>query len=101
MSRNVKVSLTAEKKIAQLLEYLHENWSLKVKLDFVKKLDQSINIIKVDPYVFPESHKKSGLHKCVVSKQTSLFYRFNSKTIFIVTIFDNRQSPSKLKKEVK
>ena len=37
----------------------------------------------------------------VVTKQTSLFYRFDSKTIKVVTIFDNRMNPDKLKKELK
>ncbi len=101
MSRKVKISKTAEKKISELLDYLQENWSLKVKSDFVKKLDKSIDLVKSDPNIFPESDKKLGLYKCVISKQTTMYYRFNSKTIFIVTIFDNRQNPSKLKKEVK
>ena len=101
MSRSVKISKTAEKKISKLLDYLLENWSLKVKSDFVKKLDRSIDLIKSDPHIFPESDKISGLHKCVITKQTTLYYRFNSKTIFLVTIFNNRQKPSKLKKEVK
>ena len=101
MSRSVKISKTAEKKISKLLDYLLENWSLKVKSDFVKKLDRSIDLIKSDPHIFPESDKIPGLHKCVITKQTTLYYRFNSKTIFLVTIFDNRQKPSKLKKEVK
>lgn len=36
----------------------------------------------------------------VVTKQTSFFYRFDTKTITIVTIFDNRMNPKRLKKEV-
>ena len=36
----------------------------------------------------------------VVTKQTSLFYRFDKKTITIVTIFDNRMNPDRLKTEV-
>ncbi|MEQ5791720.1 type II toxin-antitoxin system RelE/ParE family toxin [Muricauda sp. NFXS6] len=101
MSRKVKISKTAEKKISELLDYLQENWSLKVKSDFVEKLDKSIDLIKSNPKIFPKSDKKSGLHKCVISKQTTLYYQFNSQTIYIVTIFDNRQNPSKLNKEIK
>ncbi|MHA7831118.1 MAG: type II toxin-antitoxin system RelE/ParE family toxin [Flagellimonas sp.] len=98
MNRKVKVSKTAKKKISELLNYLQENWSLKVKSDFVKKLDKSIDLIKNNPKVFPESDKKSGLHKCVISKQTTMYYRFNSKTIFIITIFVTDKTHLSLKR---
>tara|TARA_R110002124_G_scaffold286766_1_gene468624 strand:- start:55 stop:360 length:306 start_codon:yes stop_codon:yes gene_type:complete len=101
MSRKVKISKTAEKKLDKLFNYLLENWSSKVKSDFIKKLDKSIDIMKVSPESFPKSEKYPGLHKCVFTKQTSVFYRFNSKTIFVVTIFDTRQDPKKLKKDLK
>nr|WP_313781123.1 type II toxin-antitoxin system RelE/ParE family toxin [Allomuricauda sp.] len=100
MRRRVKVSKTAEKKLSQLLEFLEEKWSAKVKLDFIKKLDRCIELIRTDPHIFPESNKKGGLHKCTISKQTSLYYRFTADTIFIITIFDNRQNPAKLEKEI-
>jgi len=101
MTRKVVLSRTANKKLSGLFDFLVENWSLKVKSDFVKKLDKSIEIIKTQPESFPESEKKIGLRKCVVTKQTTLYYRYNSKRIDIVTIFDTRQDPGKLKKDLK
>ncbi|MHA7862898.1 type II toxin-antitoxin system RelE/ParE family toxin [Flagellimonas marinaquae] len=100
MQRRVKVSKTAERKLSQLLGFLEKKWSVKVKQDFIKKLNKCIDLIRNDPYIFPESDKKSGLHKCTISKQTSLYYRFTADTIFIITIFDNRQNPTKLEKEI-
>lgn len=100
MIRTIIISKTAKRKINNLFEYLIENWNLKVKSDFVKKLDRSINIIQLNPESFPVSKNKIGLHKCVVAKQTTLFYRFNSKRIVIVTIFDTRQNPNKLYKDL-
>ncbi|MGH1387936.1 type II toxin-antitoxin system RelE/ParE family toxin [Kordia sp.] len=97
MSRKVKISKTAERKLEKLFNYLIENWSKKVKTDFIKKLDSSIDSIKSNPTMFPEIYKNAGIYKCVITKQTSLYYKFNTKTIFIVTIFDTRQDPSKLK----
>ncbi len=75
-------------------------WSVKVKTDFVEKLDSSIEIIKNQPELFPESKKGKGLRKCVITKQTTLYYRYNSKRINIVTLFDTRQNPNKLDKEI-
>lgn len=100
MSRKVVISKTAERKLDKLFEYLITEWSVKVKTDFVKKLDSSIEIIKNQPEIFPESKKGKSLRKCVITKQTTLFYRYNSKRINIVTIFDTRQNPNKLDKEI-
>ncbi len=100
MSRKVVISKTAERKLDKLFEYLTTEWSIKVKTDFVKKLDSSIDIIKNQPEIFPESRKGKSLRKCVITKQTTLFYRYNSKRINIVTIFDTRQNPNKLDKEI-
>ena len=95
MSRNVIISKLAERKLEQLFEYLTQKWSIKVKNDFIKKLDKSISLIKEQPESFPSSEKSKGLRKCVITKQTTLFYRFNKEKIKIVTLFDTRQNPKK------
>ena len=100
MSRKVVISKTAERKLEKLFDYLIKEWSIKVKKDFVKKLDSSIEIIKNQPEIFPESKKGKSLRKCVVTKQTTIYYRYNSKRINIVTLFDTRQDPNKLDKEI-
>ncbi|WP_271393946.1 type II toxin-antitoxin system RelE/ParE family toxin [Aequorivita sinensis] len=100
MNRKVVISKTAEKKLEKLFEYLIKEWSVKVKKDFVEKLDSSIEIIKSQPEIFPESKKGKSLRKCVVTKQTTIYYRYNSKRINIVTLFDTRQDPNKLDKEI-
>jgi len=100
LRRKVIISKTAEKKLVLLLGYLTENWSVTVKKEFIEKLDSSISTIQIHPNIFPESKKGKGLRKCVITKQTTLYYRFNSERINVVTIFDTRQNPKKLKKEI-
>ena len=99
MSRKVVISQQAEKKLQALFKYLLE-WSYKVKSDFIIKLDQNIQIIKEQPKSFPESDKQSGLRKCVITKQITLYYEFNDEEIQILTFFDTRQDPKKFKKDL-
>jgi plasmid stabilization system protein ParE len=89
------------RKLDSLLVYLEEEWSTKVKHEFVLKLDKSLKQIQKLPDSFPESEKIKGLRKCVVTKQTTIYYKYSDTTIDIVTIFDNRQNPKSLKKEAK
>jgi plasmid stabilization system protein ParE len=100
MSRKVIISQIAEKRLEILFEYLLDVWSYKVKTDFINKLDKNIQIIKNQPESFPESEKESGLRKCVITKQTTLYYEFNNKEIHILSLFDTRQDPKKLKKDL-
>ena len=101
MSRKIILSKKASKKLGELLEYLETEWSAKVKNDYIKKLEKSLAIIKQNPNNFQESNIKKGLHKCVITKQTTIYYKFDKDKIYVVTLFDNRQDPKKLKKEIK
>jgi plasmid stabilization system protein ParE len=97
--RKIILSKKASKRFENLLEYLESKWSHKVKNDFIIKLDKSLKQIQKFPESCPHTSFVKGIHMLVVTKQTSLIYRFNSKTITIVTLFDNRMNPDKLKKE--
>jgi plasmid stabilization system protein ParE len=101
MKREIRLSKRAMRKLDNLLVYLEEEWSTKVKHEFVLKLDKSLKQIQKLPASFPESEKIKGLRKCVVTKQTTLFYKYSETTIDVITIFDNRQNPKSLKKETK
>ena len=100
MIRKVVISKIAEKKLESLFECLLKEWSQEVKDEFIEKLDHSIEIIQNQPEIFPESKKGKLLRKCVVTKQPTLYYRFNSKQINIVTVFDTRQHPKKLNSDL-
>lgn len=100
MERKVKLSKWTERKLENLLEYLENEWSTKVKNDFVIKLDKVIAQIKVNPKAYPQSANQNEIHKCTVTKQTTIYYRYDESTIYIVTLFDNRQDPKRLEKEM-
>jgi len=100
MTRKIVLSKRASVNLEKLIEYLEIKWSEKVKDEFIKKLDKALRILKNKPESSPESEILKGLHKCVVTKQTTVFYKFDDNHLFVVTIFDTRQEPKKLNKEV-
>ena len=101
MNRRIKLTKTAQLRLDQLLEYLEKEWSEKVKQDFIKKMDKRIEHVRNRPSLFPTSSIKKGLHKCVVSKQTTFYYLHNQTEITILTVFDTRQDPNKLPRHIK
>lgn len=92
----VVFSTLAKRKLEHLLEYLEIKWSLKVKHDFISKLDNALLRTVNFPRSCPVSQKRA-IYKCIVSKQTSLYYRLKDDRIEVITFFDNRQNPSELK----
>ena len=99
MDREIRLSSRALQKLDNLLVYLEEEWTLKVKETFILKLDKSFQQIQKLPDSFPESEKIKGLRKCVITRQTTVFYKYTDTHINIVTIFDTRQNPKQLKND--
>ncbi|SDB51157.1 Plasmid stabilization system protein ParE [Flavobacteriaceae bacterium MAR_2010_188] len=99
---NVFLSELAESKLLKLSDYLAENWNLKTRDKFIEKLSEKIKQISIQPQSCPESSEFKGLYKCVVTKQTIFYYRISIeiREIEIITIFDTRQNPDKLKKDI-
>ncbi|MCP9754224.1 type II toxin-antitoxin system RelE/ParE family toxin [Lacihabitans sp. CCS-44] len=87
------LSILAEAKIEDLLIFLETNWNTKVKNDFLEKLNLKMTQVSQLPQSCQQSKQFPGLYKCVVTKQTSFYYRINinKEEIEVVTFFDNRQ----------
>jgi len=98
----VFLSELAESKLLKLSEYLLENWDLTTRDKFISKLTERIKQITLQPDSCPASSEFDNLYKCVVTKQTTFYYRvsLDKKEIEIITIFDTRQHPAKLKKDI-
>lgn len=89
----------AKQDYLEVLEYLHENWGIKEVGDFVSKTNDTINTIVTNPKAFVGSTKRKNVHKGFVTKHNSLFYQVKQrkKAIVLLTFWDNRQNPQKLK----
>ena len=98
----VFLSELAESKLLKLSQYLLENWNLKTRDKFIEKLTGKIEQISLQPESCPQSSEFKGLYKCVVTKQTTFYYRISRELneIEIITIFDTRQNPKKLRKDI-
>lgn len=98
----VFLSELAEYKLKKLTEYLLEEWSYKIKKEFLVKLTNKIDQISAQPESCPKSMEFGGIYKCVVTKQTTFFYRINHalEEIEIITLFDTRQDPNHLNKDI-
>ena len=97
MTRNIVWSPRSRSNYFQLLEYLDDTWGPMSVKKFNTRFNKVLDQIATHPDLYPATMKKSNTRCCVLSKQTTLYYRVKKKEIELVTLFDNRKHPSKKK----
>ena len=93
----VIISERAEQNPDNIIKYLETEWSTRIRDKFLELLKTKIEQIESMPQMHEASSKKKQIRRCVINKQTSLYYRTKKEEIEIITIQDNRRNPKKLK----
>lgn len=78
--------------LEKTIDYLRENFSDKEIRKLVLKLENTIKLISLNPNIFPKSEFRN-VHKVVILKFNTLYYRINGGNIEILSFFSNRQNP--------
>ena len=95
----IKWTSEAERNLHAIFDYLENTWSEREIANFAKKLESDLQLISNQPSVFSYYDKKKSIRRCVLSPQTTIYYRelpFEN-VIVIITLFDNRQNTESLK----
>ena len=88
----------AEQNLNAIFDYLESTWSEREISNFAKKLESYLQHISKHPAIFPYYNKEKNIRRCVLSLQTTIYYReipFENKVV-IITLFDNRRDPDSL-----
>jgi plasmid stabilization system protein ParE len=91
----------AENKFREIIKRIVKEFGSNAAEKFIAKVEQSIAALVEMPEAFPKTSARKNVRRCVISKQTTAFYFVTKDTVEIVTLFHTRQSPKKLKKELK
>jgi plasmid stabilization system protein ParE len=83
--------------LKKIIDYLAENWTQKEIKAFVRKLDKRIGLIQMNPKLFPTTRKRRNTTRSVLTPQTVIYYHTGKNVVTIMTLFDPRQNPLKLK----
>ena len=58
--------------------------------------EETIDQISINPYLYPLSNIKKNLRRCVISPQTTLYYRLGGEFIELASFRGNRMNPKTL-----
>lgn len=95
--RNLRWSDRALNETIRLAEYLMNEWGEEVTLRVKEQIDNSAVRIQQSPEHFAIFSKGKNIRRCVMSRQTSIFFKVYKNEILIISVFDNRQNPKKRK----
>jgi plasmid stabilization system protein ParE len=83
--------------LQNIIDYLLHQWTEKEVRNFVRKLDKRLELISINPLLFPKTTRRKNVRRSVLTKHTVIYYETSNNTIKIITLFDSRQHPKKLK----
>ena len=98
VSYNIISTKLAENTYHQNIDYLENIWSEKEIINFIKKVDEVITILKASPKTFKKYRSNSKIHQIEIMKQITLFYQINNDDVELLLFFNNYQNPNQLKK---
>ncbi|MCL5028945.1 MAG: type II toxin-antitoxin system RelE/ParE family toxin [Bacteroidetes bacterium] len=82
---------------SQIVRFIKETWGKKSAEEFIDQIDAIVNLLSNFPFIGKIIYLQKHIRSFVISKQTTLIYRIKDEKITILNLFDNRQSPDKLK----
>ena len=91
---------TDESKITlnENIEHLSKTWNLSTINDFLDRVDEVVENIESNPKLYPVYRKKDKVHKCVVNKHITLYYKIVSASkIDLITFWNTHKDPEQLK----
>ena len=91
----IKWNKRASKQLADLQHYLFQEFGETTVKAFTSSLFKFLNLLLKHPHLGSLENKEQGIRGFVLHKHTTILYKEHLGSIYILTLFDNRQSPQK------
>lgn len=97
MARIIRWSKYSDEKLDSIVDYLLNNWGERSVKIFLKKIYETIELIKEFPEIGSLEYAAKNIRGIKIVKQITLFYKVTDHAIIILNFYDNRQNPKKNK----
>jgi plasmid stabilization system protein ParE len=94
----VNWSARAERDFIKQIAYLEKHSSKKAVLQYMGEVAQAVENISNNKITYQTVDERKRIHRYRVNKHTDVYYKeIDESKVVLVTIFDTRQNPGKLK----
>ena len=99
MVKEITWTITASKTYWQIVDYLSVEFGDSVVSDFVTRVDNKIELIASNPYLFRKSFLQKNVFITVIHKRVTLAYRYRPvlKKVELLVSRNTRRNPAKLR----
>ena len=99
MTIEINWSPEASETFSQNFNYLLQEWGDKEAEKFLQQTNKTLNRLQLFPESYPPGNKSKKYRKARLNKYIVLFYSYykTKKTITLVTFWNVKQNPEKLK----
>jgi len=93
MAYSVRYSIRSYQEYDAILDYVADKFGSAVASRVDIYIEEIIDQIAINPQQFPYSDKRKNLRRCVISPQTTLYYRFDGECVELASFRGNRMDP--------
>jgi hypothetical protein len=98
MSYSINWTLESQQTFDQNLEYLTGQWSNAVINEFLDRIDEVLQTITNNPYLFSIHKRSPEVRKCVINQRMILYFTIvDEYNIDLLSFWNTNQDPTKLK----
>jgi plasmid stabilization system protein ParE len=96
----IVVTKIALARLEIICEYFLREFGIKSKISFESKFWKALEGLVLFPEAYPKSTIIKDTYQMVLTKHNTMYYTVINETIVILSIFDTRQHPQKLNKNL-
>jgi len=89
----VRYSSRAYAEYESILQYVSDNFGILKAFEVDAHFEGIIKQIASNPKMYPPSLKYSEVRRCIISRQTSLYYRFSGEFVELISFRANIMDP--------
>ncbi len=95
MAYQIIVKKRFTNRVQKILAYLEKEWSHKVAVEFLLKIDRRIELLARQPHVGVLSSKIKNIRGLLITRHNRLYYKIAGNNVIILNMYDTRINPKK------
>lgn len=93
MSLQILYTDLASETLKNIYQLIEHKFGERAADTFLSKAEKSVTLIAEHPFMFKATSIDVNVRKCIITRQTSLFYRVTETSVHLLYFWDNRQEP--------
>jgi len=100
MALEIVWSEEADEPLDEIIEHLEKHWTEREITSFFTRLEEGLEAKKSAPHRYKDSLRKPNTKEFILSPQTTIFYTYDSKYLYILLLWVNKKDPENLIKQI-